>query len=83
MRNLVPNLRCLVLLFTTAVSLIYGWQGVTPNKALAQTGLAVREMTNVDKIFSNFMDRWNIPGGSISYCERWTFGLRPRFWIRR
>ena len=69
MRNLVPNLRCLVLLFMTTISLIYGWQYVTPNKAFAQTGIAVREMTNVDKIFSNFMDRWNIPGGSIAIVK--------------
>ena len=56
-------------LFLIAILLVYGWQDVTPNKTFAQTGLFVPEMTNVDKVFSNFMDDWNIPGGSIAIVK--------------
>ncbi|MCY3552119.1 MAG: serine hydrolase [Candidatus Poribacteria bacterium] len=40
-----------------------------PNKAFAQTGQFVQEMINVDKVFSNFMNDWNIPGGSIAIVK--------------
>ena len=56
-------------LFLITILLIYGWQDVLPNKTFAQTGLFVREMTNVDEVFSNFMDAWNIPGGSIAIVK--------------
>lgn len=56
-------------LFLIVILLIYACQDVIPNKAFAQTGLFVREMTNVDEVFSNFMDNWNIPGGSIAIVK--------------
>jgi len=36
------------------------------NDGFAQTGEPVPEMVNVDEIFSNFMNDWNVPGGSIA-----------------
>ena len=68
MRNPTSNSKSTVL-FLIVILLIYGWQDVISSKAFAQTGLFVREMTNVDEIFSNFMDHWNIPGGSIAIVK--------------
>ena len=68
MRNLTSNPKSVVS-FLIAVLLIYGWQDVIPNKAFAQTGQFVQEMINVDKVFSNFMDDWNLPGGSIAIVK--------------
>ena len=68
MRNSASNSKSIVS-FLIVILLIYGWQDVIPNKVFAQTGLFVQEMTNVDEVFSNFMARWNIPGGSIAIVK--------------
>ena len=39
------------------------------NDGFAQTGVFVPEMVNVDRVFSNFMDDWNVPGGSIAIVK--------------
>ena len=36
------------------------------NDGFAQTGVFVPEMVNVDEVFSNFMNDWDVPGGSIA-----------------
>ena len=68
MRNLTSNPKSIVSLLIVFL-LIYGWQDVIPNKAFAQTGQFVQEMINVDKVFSDFMNDRNIPGGSIAVVK--------------
>ena len=68
MRNIASNLKCFML-FLITVLLIHGWHGIIPNNAFAQTGVSVPEMVNVDDVFSKFMNRWNIPGGSIAIAR--------------
>ena len=52
------NYRLIFLLII--IILFYG------NDGFAQTGELVPEMVNVDEVFSNFMNDWDVPGGSIA-----------------
>ena len=68
MGNSVSNPKCFVLFLITAW-LIYSGQIIVPNDGFAQTGVSVPKIVNVDKVFSNFMSEWNIPGGSIAIVK--------------
>ena len=52
--------------FLFLISIIILW---CENDGFAQTGVFVPEMVNVDAVFSNFMNDWNIPGGSIAIVK--------------